>query len=98
MDLALVKCTTQMKLGVFRMKEYFSDLQSVSHVNTDKENARLHRKMKKGDINARNLLVESVLPLVVKIVSKWNALSHNYADLIEECNLYLVQNIHKWEP
>jgi len=81
---------------------YLRDLGSCVFLSKEEE-IKLHKKMmkcktKKARINARNKLVEAVLPFLVYL-AKRN--THSYASLNDKVgilNLYIVENMHKFNP
>lgn len=62
------------------------------------EKLQQFKLMKNGDNEARNRLVESITPLVIKIVKKYPGVIKNYKDLVSDSLIYIIENIHRWEP
>ncbi|MUK92747.1 sigma-70 family RNA polymerase sigma factor [Aliivibrio fischeri] len=68
---------------------------------TAKEELIYSRLYKKGDISARNKLIESNLRLVVKVANKYRTRNQTdlaILDIIEEGNLGLIKAIEKFNP
>lgn len=67
---------------------------------TKEEEVALHRRIQEGDVAARNLLVESVLPMVVKIARNYHR-SHDafqLGDLISAGNEGAIHATTKFDP
>ena len=56
------------------------------------------RKVQKGDIDARNRLIESNLRLVVSIARRYQNQGVSFMDLVEEGNLGLMRAVEKFDP
>jgi len=65
---------------------------------TAKEEVFLARKVVKGDLTARNRMVECNLRLVVKIARRYLNRGLQFLDLIEEGNLGLIHAVEKFDP
>lgn len=80
------------------MSRYYRDLRKVVLLSS-KEQEKLCKKMKKGDIDARNKLFESCILWIVKVVRKYRSPTHvDFDDLLEDCNLHVLSKIHLWNP
>ncbi len=51
-----------------------------------------------GDENARELMINSNLPLVINIASKYRGLGLSFGDLIQEGTLGLIRALEKFDP
>lgn len=76
---------------------YLSEI-GFSPLLTKEEEIDLARKALKGDIKARNRMIESNLRLVVKIARKYTNRGLDFSDLIEEGNLGLMHAVEKFDP
>lgn len=65
---------------------------------TAKEELRIARFVKKGDVAARTKMIESNLRLVVKIARRYCHRGLAFLDLIEEGNLGLMTAVEKFDP
>ena len=65
---------------------------------TAEEEKELLDKIAKGDMSARNKLVESNLRLVVSIAKKYQNSGLSLMDLIQEANIGLLIAVEKFEP
>lgn len=75
-------------------------LREIGHAEllTAEDEVKLARRVAKGDIAARNTMVESNLRLVVKIVRRYFNRGLDFADLIEEGNMGLMHAVGKFDP
>jgi RNA polymerase nonessential primary-like sigma factor len=76
---------------------YLSEI-GFSSLLTKEEEVTLSRKALKGDIDARNRMIESNLRLVVKIARKYINRGLDFGDLIEEGNIGLMHAVEKFDP
>jgi len=65
---------------------------------TAKEELRLARKIAKGDQQARRIMIESNLRLVVNIARRYVRCGMELSDLIEEGNLGLIKAVERFNP
>ncbi len=86
---------TQDELDTTRM--YLSEI-GFSPLLTAQEEVYFARKVLKGDLSARNRMVESNLRLVVKIARRYMNRGLSLLDLIEEGNLGLIHAVEKFDP
>lgn len=78
-------------------QRYLSEIAS-SKLLTAEEEVRYARLALKGDLSARNKMIESNLRLVVKIALRYFHTGIPLLDLIEEGNLGLMHAVEKFDP
>jgi RNA polymerase nonessential primary-like sigma factor len=76
---------------------YLSEI-GFTELLTQPEEVDLARKALRGDIEARNKMIESNLRLVVKIARRYINRGLAFLDLIEEGNIGLMHAIEKFDP
>lgn len=75
---------------------YLRELKRLPTMNED-ERADLCKKIQKGDLNARRLLIEGNLRLVISIAKKYRNNGLPLTDLIEEGNVGLIRAVEKYD-
>lgn len=78
--------------------EYFKHLGQITKEIDREEMARLWKRVKKGDAEAKHRIMEMNLRLVVPTAKRFVRPGMELMDLIEEGNLGLLQAIEKFEP
>ena len=73
-------------------------LGKINVSRTDAEIRVLVDRMRAGDIDARNQLVESVLPLLKTLCSRWRRTDITCDDLFQESACRLLKNIRHFDP
>jgi len=76
---------------------YLSEIGHYSLLSKEEEIA-LGKEVQKGNIQAKQKMVESNLRLVVKLSRRYLHRGVAYADLIEEGNLGLIRAVEKFDP
>ncbi|WP_082117073.1 RNA polymerase sigma factor RpoS [Sedimenticola thiotaurini] len=76
---------------------YLSEI-GASKLLTAEEEVTLARQAQKGDVSARQHMIESNLRLVVKIARRYMNRGLALLDLIEEGNLGLIRAVEKFDP
>lgn len=89
------KTKYQRKLDATQM--YLNEI-GFSPLLTAEEEVFFSRKALKGDVKARQRMIESNLRLVVKIARRYNNRGLALLDLIEEGNLGLIRAVEKFDP
>ena len=78
------------------VKMYLKDIGKVELLTTERE-LELAEKMANGDMNAKKILVESNLRLVVSIAKRYVGRGMFFLDLIQEGNLGLMKAVEKFD-
>lgn len=76
---------------------YLRDI-SMKPLLTKKEEILYSRKALTGDVNAKNIMIESNLRLVVNIAKRYRGSSIQLSDLIDEGNIGLITAVDKFDP
>ncbi|MBQ8738041.1 MAG: RNA polymerase sigma factor RpoD [Clostridia bacterium] len=79
------------------VRMYLKEIGRISLLNADEEKIYATR-MKNGDENAKNKIVEANLRLVVSIAKKHLGKGMAFLDLIQEGNLGLMKAVEKFDP
>lgn len=87
-----------METGLDSVKEYFKHLGQITQEIDRDEMAQLWKRVKKGDEDAKNRMMEMNLRLVIPTAKRFLRPGMELMDLIEEGNLGLLQAIEKFEP
>ncbi len=79
------------------IKLYFNEISKIPLLNSEEERD-IAKRIKKGDDEAKKILIESNLRLVISIAKRffWSRLS--FSDLIQEGNIGLIKAIEKFDP
>lgn len=80
------------------INEYFKHLGHITQDIKREEMADLWKRIKKGDNQAKNIMMERNLRLVVPTAKRFQRSGIELMDLIEEGNLGLLQAIEKFDP
>ena len=81
------------------MNEYNKDVSTRYQVLSDKDYSRLHKEIQKGNMSARDTIIESCLPLVIDISKKF-AINNKHIDVedfIQEGNVALIKAVDNWD-
>ncbi|PLX79674.1 MAG: RNA polymerase subunit sigma [Desulfuromonas sp.] len=78
------------------IKIYLKDIQKTTLLTAEQER-ELARKIAKGDMAARDRMIESNLRLVVKIAKRYMNRGLPFLDLIEEGNLGLIKAVERFK-
>ena len=78
---------------------YQKDIRRHSHSLTRLEQIELYDKIKKGDMNARDIVIQSCLPLVLNIAQKFrcNNKHIDLEDMVQEGNIALMRAVDSWD-
>ena len=76
---------------------YLKDIKNIPLL-TPEEELKISKRAKRGNAEARKLMINSNLRLVVNIAKKYSFLGVPITDLIEEGNLGLMRSVKKFEP
>lgn len=77
--------------------DYLYDLETATVISKE-EQFKYFIQFQRGDISARNKLIESCLRWVVKIAGKYRGKGIPYLDLIQEANMHLMRAVEDWRP
>ena len=81
-----------------KLRQYFDDLSRVnSEVLNKKEERELSKRVKEGDQEAKEQLVEHNLRLVLDVAKDYKNLGLDYADLIQAGNIGLLKAVNKFD-
>ncbi len=78
------------------IKSYFKSIKDFKPLTKEQEK-ELFKKFKKGDINARNKIIEPNLKYVIKMAKRYKGYGIPFADLISEGNVGLMKAINKFD-
>ena len=79
------------------IKLYFNDISKIPLLTWEEER-EIARKIKKWDEEAKKVLIESNLRLVISIAKKYFGSRLSFSDLIQEWNIWLIKAIEKFDP
>ncbi len=79
------------------IKSYIKEVRKVALL-TAKEEVALAKRVKKGDFEARDMMIRSNLRLVISIAKRYMHLGIPFMDLIEEGNVGLMKAVEKFNP
>ena len=79
------------------LKTYLKEIRNIPLL-TAKEEIQLSRRVRKGDEQARKIMIRSNLRLVINIAKRYMHLGIPLLDLIEEGNLGLMRAVDKFNP
>ena len=96
---ALAKSAKVKETGSYSSPEqlYLKDIRK-SKLLTAEEEVKYARLAQKGDISARNKMIECNLRLVVKLAKRYINSPLSFLDLIEEGNMGLIHAVEKFDP
>jgi RNA polymerase primary sigma factor len=76
---------------------YVKETEKASRLTKDQEEM-IVRKMIAGDVQARNLLIESNLAYAMELATQYNGRGLLPSDLIQEANIGLMTAVNEYEP
>lgn len=79
------------------IKLYFNDISKIPLLTWEQERD-IARKIKKWDEDAKKVLIESNLRLVISIAKRFFGSRLSFSDLIQEWNIGLIKAIEKFDP
>jgi len=79
------------------LRTYLKEIRNIPLL-TAKEEIELSKRIKKGDEQARKIMIRSNLRLVINIAKRYMRLGIPFLDLIEEGNLGLMKAVDKFNP
>jgi RNA polymerase primary sigma factor len=78
------------------VRTYLKEIGGVSLLSA-KDEVRLAKLIEKGDVDAKNALIEANLRLVVSVAKRYMGRGLNLLDLIQEGNLGLIRAVEKFD-
>ena len=79
------------------LKLYIKDIKNIPLL-TPEEELKIARRVRRGDAQARRLMIRSNLRLVINIAKQYSHFGVPLLDLIEEGNLGLMKAVSKFNP
>ena len=79
------------------LKTYLKEIRDIPLLKPEEE-IRLSRKVRKGDEQARKIMIRANLRLVINLAKRYMYLGMPLLDLIEEGNLGLMKAVEKFNP
>lgn len=79
------------------IKLYFNDIGQIPLLNAEEERD-IAKRIKKWDEEAKKILIESNLRLVISIAKRFFGSRLSFSDLIQEGNVWLIKAIEKFDP
>ena len=79
------------------LKLYLKDIKDIPLLTAEQE-ISLARRIRKGDAQAREQMIQSNLRLVISIAKRYSHLGMPISDLIEEGNMGLMRAVTKFNP
>ena len=76
---------------------YLKDIKNIPLLSAQEE-LRIANRIKRGDAQARRIMIRSNLRLVINIAKQYSRFGVPLLDLIEEGNLGLMKAVSKFEP
>jgi len=83
---------------LFGLFGYMGGNGSFPHPLSPEEEAEYVRRMRKGDLEARNILIEHNLRLVVHLVKKFESSGEDQEDLISIGTIGLIKGVETYDP
>jgi RNA polymerase primary sigma factor len=79
------------------IKAYLKDVRPIALLKAEEE-IDLAKRIKKGDKQAREKMIQANLRLVISIAKRYTNLGVPLSDLIEEGNIGLMKSVDKFDP
>lgn len=79
------------------LKAYIRDIKDIPLLTAEEE-VKVARRVRKGDAQARRVMIRSNLRLVINIAKQYSNMGVPLLDLIEEGNLGLMKAVSKFDP
>ena len=78
------------------LEKYFKSIKKIPLL-TKQEEINLAKRIEKGDIKAKQIMIQSNLRLAISIAKKYVKHCNNFEDLIQECNIGLIKAVEKFD-
>ena len=81
------------------MEHYKKEITKLFDKMTKDDQVELHGRIVRGDVNARNKVIENCLPLAYKIADNYHVNNKHidFEDLLQEANMALIRAVDKWD-
>jgi RNA polymerase primary sigma factor len=79
------------------LETYFRDIKRKTSLLTREQEVELAKRIEKGDIRARNKMIESNLRLAISIAKQYARYGSTLEDLIQESNIGLMKAVEKFD-
>ena len=81
------------------MEQYKKEITKLFNKMTKDDQIELHSRIVKGDLPARNKVIENCLPLAYRIADNYHVNNKHidFEDLLQEANMALIRAVDKWD-
>ena len=81
------------------MEQYKKEITKLFDKMTKDDQVELHGRIVRGDVHARNKVIENCLPLAYKIADNYHVNNKHidFEDLLQEANMALIRAVDKWD-
>ena len=81
------------------MDQYKKEITNLFEKMTKDDQVELHGRIARGDLNARDKVVQNCLPLAYRIADNYyvNNKHIDFEDLLQEANMALIRAVDKWD-
>lgn len=83
---------------MYNINKKYSEIIKKNPLLTKKEEYSLAKKLKGGDLKAREKLIASNYRLVISIAKKYHRNNINFDDLLQESSIGLIKAVDKFDP
>ena len=81
------------------MDQYKKEITNLFEKMTKDDQVELHGRIARGDLNARDKVVQNCLPLAYRIADNYHVNNKHidFEDLLQEANMALIRAVDKWD-